>query len=399
MNKLKKCVYLLSLLCCCFFIININVKAQAAEPYIRVGILQNQSSVSISANNDFVVKDIDNNQSYKFKKLENVTISQNDRKVLVNNKGKQTTTVIVAVKDKAPVIVNGKRYRGSLIIQPHKSGLTIINRLLIDEYLYGVVPEEMPASWNIEALKAQAVAARTFVLYDKLDRKHTKAGFDVCATTDCQVYGGVDSEASSTNKAINDTKGTIISYLHQPICAVFHAASGGSTDDSINVWGVNVPYLRAVQDTTEQSPYQNWNLNISAGDLSKKISNNYKDIGVIKEINVSGLKVSPNSASKPQTIKFIGSNKQIVELTKSQIRDLVGVKSSNLSISLADKKNTNDSNLKIDKADKMLVIQGSGYGHRLGMAQWGAKSLADTGKNYQQILYHYYANVNLKKIY
>ena len=71
------------------------------------------------------------------------------------------------------------------------------------------------------------MAARTFVLYDKLDRKHTKAGFDVCATTDCQVYGGMDSEASSTNKAINDTKGTIISYLHQPICAVFHAASGG----------------------------------------------------------------------------------------------------------------------------------------------------------------------------
>lgn len=113
---------------------------------------------------------------------------------------------MVAVKDNAPVIVNGKRYRGNLIIQPHKAGLTVINRLLIDEYLYGVVPEEMPADWNMEALKAQAVAARTFALYDKLDRKHTKEGFDVCATTDCQVYGGIDSEASTTNKAIDATK-------------------------------------------------------------------------------------------------------------------------------------------------------------------------------------------------
>ena len=144
-----------------------------------------------------------------------------------------------------------------MIIQPHKAGLTVINRLLIDEYLYGVVPEEMPASWNIEALKAQAVAARTFALYDKLDRKHTQEGFDVCVTTDCQVYGGMDSEAATTNKAIDATKGEVIVYLNQPICSVFHAASGGQTDDSINVWNVNVPYLRAVEDKEEKKQIQN----------------------------------------------------------------------------------------------------------------------------------------------
>lgn len=192
--------------------------------------------------------------------MEEVDIHQSDRKVYVNKKGQETTTLVVAVKDNAPVIVNGKRYRGSLIIQPHKAGLTVINRLLIDEYLYGVVPEEMPASWNSEALKAQAVAARTFAIYDKLDRKHTKEGFDVCATTDCQVYGGMDSEAITTNKAIDATKGEVIVYLNQPICSVFHAASGGQTDDSINVWNVNVPYLRAVEDKDEQSPYQNWSI-------------------------------------------------------------------------------------------------------------------------------------------
>lgn len=397
---MKKYLYLICLLCCCAFVSNIQVvSAQSSAPYVRVGLLQGVQEIVITANDDFVVKDVDNKVNYKFKKMNEVNIRQKDRTVYVNKKGKETTTLIVAVKNNDPVIVNGKRYRGNLIIQPHKAGLTVINRLLIDEYLYGVVPEEMPASWNIEALKAQAVAARTFALYDKLDRKHTKEGFDVCATTDCQVYGGIDSETSATNKAINETKGKVIIYLHQPICSVFHAASGGKTDDSINVWNVNVPYLRAVDDKDEQSPYQNWTVSVTNESLSRSIKNSYSDIGTVKEIDFSGLKKDPAKASKPQVIKFIGSNKKSVELTKTQLRSLLNLKSSNFTIELEDNKKAKNDILKIDKDDKKLIFKGSGFGHRLGMSQWGAKSLADKGKNYQQILYHYYSDVNIKDMY
>lgn len=395
---MKKYIYSVCLLLSCMILGNINSAGAEAQPYIRVGLMQEQSEVNISANNDFVVKDIDNKQNYKFKQMEKVNIYQQGRKIYVNKKGKETTTLIVATKDNASIIVNGKRYRGSLIIQPHKAGFTVINRLLIDDYLKGVVPEEMPASWHAEALKAQAIAARTFVLYDKLDRKHTKEGFDVCATTDCQVYGGLDSETSNTNNAINATKGKIISYLHQPICAVFHAASGGATDDSINVWGVNVPYLQAVEDKDEQSPYQEWTVQTTAENLSKALKT-YGDVGTIKEIDFSGLKQNPQKASKPQTIKFIG-NKGAVEVTKTQLRDAFNLKSSNFVINLAGEKTKQmPAKFKIDKASTPLMIKGSGFGHRLGMSQWGAKSLADKGKNYQQILYHYYTNVNIKTIY
>ena len=349
---MKKYLYLICLLCCCAFVSNIQVvSAQSSAPYVRVGLLQGVQEVVITANDDFVVKDVDNKVNYKFKKMNEVNIRQKDRTVYVNKKGKETTTLVVAVKNNAPVIVNGKRYRGNLIIQPHKAGLTVINRLLIDEYLYGVVPEEMPASWNIEALKAQAVAARTFALYDKLDRKHTKEGFDVCVTTDCQVYGGMDSEAATTNKAIDATKGEVIVYLNQPICSVFHAASGGQTDDSINVWNVNVPYLRAVEDKEEQSPYQSWAVSVTVDNLSKSIKNSYSDIGTIKEIDFSGLKKNPNKASKPQVVKFIGSNKKSVELTKTQLRSLLGLKSSNFTIELEGNKKAKGDTLKIDKDD------------------------------------------------
>lgn len=397
---MKKYLYLICILCCFLSMMGLNVvSAQSSAPYVRVGLLQGVQEVVITANDDFVVKDVDNKVNYKFKKMNEVNIRQKDRTVYVNKKGKETTTLIVAVKNNDPVIVNGKRYRGNLIIQPHKAGLTVINRLLIDEYLYGVVPEEMPASWNIEALKAQAVAARTFALYDKLDRKHTKEGFDVCATTDCQVYGGIDSETSATNKAINETKGKVIIYLHQPICSVFHAASGGKTDDSINVWNVNVPYLRAVDDKDEQSPYQNWTISVTNESLTRSIKNSYSDIGTVKEIDFSGLKKDPAKASKPQVIKFIGSNKKSVELTKTQLRSLLNLKSSNFTIELEDNKKAKNDILKIDKDDKKLIFKGSGFGHRLGMSQWGAKSLADKGKNYQQILYHYYSDVNIKDMY
>lgn len=399
---MKKYMYFICLLFCCFLMIDTSMAAaKESQSYIRVGLLKAQDSVEITANNDFVVKDVDNDQNYKFKRMEDVKISQKDKTVYVNKKGKQTTTLIVAVKENAPVIVNGKRYRGNLIIQPHRAGLTVINRLPMDEYLYGVLPEEMPANWNMEALKAQAVAARSFALYYKQDRKHAREGYDVCATTDCQVYGGMDSEATTTNNAVKATSGQVLVYANEPICAVFHAASGGSTENSIDVWGVNVPYLRAVDDQDENSPYKDWIVQMSNEDFSRLIKKHYKDIGLIKEIDMSKIMQKNPPSNKKSTIKFIGSNKGSVELTRAEIRDLLNFKSSNFVIqtNMDNKKSKNSNVLKLDKDDKNLVFLGQGLGHRLGMSQWGAKALADKGQNYKQILYHYYSGVNLQTMY
>ncbi len=372
-----------------------QAKSSDDTPYIRVGILQSQQTVSIGANNDFVVKDIDNDKNYKFNKKETAVIKQDGRKVFVGKKGKNTTTLVVAVKNNDYVTVNGKAYRGALLIQPHSTGLTVINRLSIDEYLYGVIPNEMPATWAKEALKAQAVAARTYALYDKKDGKHAREGFDVCATTDCQVYEGISSETAATNSAVNETKGKVLTYRHEPICAAFHAASGGSTQNSEDVWGVTVPYLRGVNDSEEKSPYSNWQKDITVNDLSKKLSSAYGNIGTIKEISS---KAMPGNAIK---VKFTSSNKKSVEVSGTQLRDLLGLKSSNLSINVtADKKVKKGTAIKINKPDKETVnIIGSGYGHRLGLSQWGAKSLADKGKNYQQILLHYYSEVDIESLY
>lgn len=400
MYKLLKTILIPLLLC--FLAINTNpAKAQSLE-YIRVGLLQGQEIVTISAENDFVIKDIDNNKNYKFDKSKNVQLRQSERKIYIDKKGKETTTLIVAVKNNAPVVVNNKHYRGTLIIQSHKAGLTVINRVLLEDYLRGVVPEEMPYNWSKEALKAQAVAARTFALYDKLNKKHTQEGFDVYATTECQVYGGIASETSSTDNAIKATSGQIITYNNEPICAVFHAASGGFTENSEDVWNVAVPYLRSIDDSSEQSPYAKWSTQININDLSKTIAHQYTNIGTIKEIDMSNFPQNIKKNSKTKVIKFTGSNKKTLELSGTQLRTLLGLKSNNFSFSLIqDKKQLKDSKkLKIDKPDKtILQIDGKGFGHRLGMSQWGAKTLADNGKNYKQILQHYYSDVSIKSIY
>ena len=335
------------------------------------------------------------------KQIMSIYIKVNAKFTLIK-KGRETTTLIVAVKNNEPVTVNNKRYRGSLIIQPHKAGLTVINRVSLEDYLRGVVPKEMPTDWAKEALKAQAVAARTFTLYNRADRKHTKEGFDVCATTDCQVYSGISVETTSSDNAIKATRGQILTYSNEPICSVFHAASGGFTENSEDVWKVTVPYLRAVDDSTEQSPYAEWQTQISIEDFSDTIAKQYKDIGTIKEIDVSNFPQGLKKNSKPKSIKFIGSDNKSVELTATQIRSMLGLKSNNFSLELIQdkKKITNDKKLKITSPDKtILQINGKGLGHRLGMSQWGAKALADKGQNYKQILQHYYTDVKLKTIY
>jgi stage II sporulation protein D len=133
------------------------------------------------------------------------------------------------------VQVNQTRYRGMIgAVRMPAQNLTVINRLPLEQYLYGVVPKEMPHSWNIEALKAQAVAARGFALANvgKLQSK----GFDVCTTVNTQVYGGYSSEQTSTNQAVDQTAGKIMSYLGKLIIPYYHSSSGGQTESSEYIW-------------------------------------------------------------------------------------------------------------------------------------------------------------------
>ena len=137
-------------------------------------------------------------------------------------------------------------YRGRLQFSPRDSGLTIINRLNMEEYLYGVIPSEMESDWPVEALEAQAIAARTYAISHK--NAFNSRGFDLLPTIASQVYGGVLSEKVSTNTAVDATRGRILTYNGKPISAFYTGNSGGYTASSLDLWGDDVPYLQAVPD-------------------------------------------------------------------------------------------------------------------------------------------------------
>jgi stage II sporulation protein D len=275
---------------------------------------------------------------------------------------------------------NSKSFRGDMIIYCVRDSIMVVNRLELDKYLYGVLPCEVSHSWDKEILKAQAVAARTFAIYNRL--KNTIPEYDLDSGVASQVYKGRDVEAKSTNDAIDETSGEVLAYNGDVIQAFFHANSGGKTASSEEVWGGKNDYLVSVDDPySQQSKGYKWNYKISRTKLSSIISNNKPGIGTIYEMFITD-RTDSNRVNK---IKIKGSDGEMMIKAKD-IRAWIGVdqlRSTNFTISLN---------------DDSFVFDGFGWGHGVGLSQEGARELAKEGRTYKEILFYYYKNVKIKKI-
>ncbi|NMB95615.1 MAG: SpoIID/LytB domain-containing protein, partial [Clostridiaceae bacterium] len=183
--------------------------------------------------------------------------------------------------------INGKSYRGSIEVRRYDtSDMTVINILPVEQYLYGVVPCEMQWTFHPEALKAQAVTARTYI-YKNLG-KYSVFGFDVCATVYSQVYGGYSVERETTNKAVDETRGEKLYYNGELAQVFFFSTSGGRTESSGNVWSDDLPYLQSVEDKYEDpnSRYYTWERVMTADEISRIMKEKGFDTGEIKGIRI-----------------------------------------------------------------------------------------------------------------
>src|SRR5690606_9464852 len=156
--------------------------------------------------------------------------------------------------DEGLLTFDGHRFRGSLRFSADGDRLEVVNVLDIESYLRGVVPSEMSASWQMEALKAQAVAARSYTM-TSLD---PSASYDLCATVDCQVYRGVEAEHPRTDAAIQATAGVVVTYQGATAHTYYHADSGGVVASSGEVWGTALPYLITLADAPASTPHRSW---------------------------------------------------------------------------------------------------------------------------------------------
>ena len=325
-----------------------------------------------------------------------------------------------------------KKYRGSITLQSlTESDITIINELPFDQYLYSVVPSEMPYSWHTEALKAQAVAARNYAIVTM--GRHTAHGFDLCSTEHCQAYNGVAQENSRTTEAINATKGKILTYDGKLVTTYFHSSSGGHTEDIENIWGGSLPYIKGVEDQYSLgSPNDNWTLKLDKAEIKDKLAKSGIDLGDI--IDIKPLECSSYGRVTKLEIKGVKDTK-IFE--REKIRTVLGSKAlksiwyeldtdadifvrgsllgnseegraTNMYVvSAAGKAKVRipsnkitvkgmSSSVAYNVTPGAYTFNGKGFGHGLGMSQYGAKGMAEAGNNYQKILEYYYQGAKVQ---
>ena len=277
--------------------------------------------------------------------------------------------------NKGFVYIGDRWYRGRTLVLPTDKGLDVINWVDLEEYLYSVIGGEMDSRWPQEALKAQAIAARTYALYKRREQRNHPT-YDLGATPDqWQIYQGVAKESPAIYAAVDSTVGKVLTHNNQIILSAFHACSGGHTENVEDVWGKRLAYLRAVQDYDQNISACNWVQTFSPDEISSKISG----IGNIKDMIPQAF--SPFRSVK--ALKIVGEQGTRV-LRGEEVRTALKLRSTRFNIT----RSTNGD----------FVLQGLGFGHGLGMSQWGAYNLARQGANHLQILGHYYQGVTLTPI-
>lgn len=283
------------------------------------------------------------------------------------------------------VFIDQNWYRGWVELIPGESGVIAINQVGLEDYVSSVVGSEMGHRFPMEALKAQAVASRTYALYHRSRR--SQQPFDLGNGVDWQVYKGVAAESNRTQAAARETAGQVLIHQGQLINAVFHSSGGGHTDDAGNVWLESRPYLQGVPDFDHHSPVFSWTVTIPAQQLQQLAGG----IGAIRSIEI--LRSSP--WGRAITLRLVGSQGS-KDVSGSEFRRALGLRSTMIAISPRGETATTASLTPIAAASPAFFeIQGRGYGHGVGMSQWGAAALASQNYSYQQILSHYYRNTRL----
>lgn len=446
-------------------------RAESIPEYIKIGLKYGSSSASqydVTFDNGVRLGVGDSNgftELAAFQDVNKVTISlqsgsiqiigtKSSGETIVMNNGFQNANCIMPYNYENGGIstFGNSKYRGGIMFNVSSGSLTIINFLPMEQYLYGVINGELSKSFPIEALKAQAVAARSFAVC-KLGT-HNSYGFDLCASTHCQVYKGYNDEYPETTTAVDQTKGETINYEGKTVAAFFFKNSGGYTQDVKDVWGSSLGYLKAVKD--EYSPSYPWSQSFTFSEIASKLSSAGYNIGNITNISI----IKRNQSGAVDTIQFTGTG-GVATLQKEKIRSVLGatvIKSNMFSFnengstqpavpnstktyafskplnsvselsgtvyvinssgvtsqiasnsmyvhngtetkSVADMNQAAGGNQTSNAVESVsggnVTFTGLGYGHGIGMPQDSAVEMAKKGFTYEDILKYYYTDITI----
>jgi stage II sporulation protein D len=349
----------------CFAVLILLSAETSFAENIRVAIADNQRLVTLQATAGLRIEGSPGHRQEKA-----VTFRATDR-------GRQPVRV---TSSGGQVKVNGKAYRGTIEIRKKGNGtLLVINDLDLESYLLGVVAAEIPADWEIEVLKAQAVASRTYALYQK--QNAGRRPYHILATVDSQMYLGKRGERQRAAQAVKETRGTIITYQGEVIPAFYHASCGGHTEDALVLWGIDEPYLKGVDcDCQNISQYGSWEKRVTMAGIIRALGREGYRLGEINSIEIGTL----TAAGRVKNVLFRHAG-GTTSVPAETLRATLGY-SSLPSIFFEP-----------EIIGREVVLSGRGLGHGVGLCQWGAKEMAQTGANYQAILAYYYPGTTLAR--
>ncbi|MBF0569475.1 MAG: SpoIID/LytB domain-containing protein [Candidatus Omnitrophica bacterium] len=301
-------------------------------------------------------------------------------KINIGNKSYEPAKIIIQPQNEATLRIDDRHFRGSItIIRDSDPSFTVINSIEIEQYIRGVLYHEVSDKWPLEAIEAQAVATRTYALY--AIEKSVTHDYDVTNDIYSQVYGGKTSERYITNIAVKQTRGEVLTYKGKIFPAFFHANSGGITEDAYELWQIDLPPLRGGVESpfSVNSPHYNWSKNFRLKDIQDKLNTKGLKLGLIKDIQV----IERNKSGRVRKLQITTRDGKTEIMDGKVFREDIGP-------------NVLRSN-KYDVVMKGWYVDfvGHGWGHGVGLDQWGAYNMARLRYSYKQILSFYYPGSEL----
>ncbi len=271
---------------------------------------------------------------------------------------------------KGELLMNGAHYSGTIEVWKGDRGLYVINELPLEEYIKSVVAAEVGTNWEYEALRAQAVIARTYAVFRM--KASGNARYHLTSTVLHQVYRGDNTETLAA-LAVRETTGEILTYDGKPVEAFYHSTAGGMTEDPAEVFGKSYPYLRPAEASGEQSPYWVWERRITFEEIGRAL-----DVKDIRSISVGSL---TSTSRVRDVVVATDEGEKVVRAT--ELRKLLGWS------------RLPSTNFRLTRNGDSVKFEGRGYGHGVGLCQWSALQMAREGKSYREILSYFYPGTEI----
>ncbi|MBI3814696.1 MAG: SpoIID/LytB domain-containing protein [Nitrospinae bacterium] len=348
---------------------NIVRVAIKTSPNIKLETAEGARIFDAAYNRSFIIKS------------QQMTVTPSNPGITINNSEFGSAVKIITPADTL-IKVDKNNYRGSIEIRRgERDSLLVINEIDIEDYLKGVINEEISAKWHHESLKAQAVVARTYALYQKERRKDNP--YHLEATTADQVYGGARNEDERTNRAVEDTRGIVLTYDGRLAKAFYHSASGGITEDVTDVWGgEGESYLKPVKcDFDRDAPNYQWEVEMDKAHIETAFSRNG-----IRTDDISSIEIISFTSSKRVSELYITHRNGVEKISGVDFRRIIGYDTIKSTL------------FRVKENGGGFLFYGRGSGHGVGLCQWGAKGMAEKGYSFTDILKYYYPGIEIKRM-